>query len=54
MTAASLSWQRDNGQILSGDHQEAICEIELELKSGAVASVLRLGAALAERHPLEN
>ena len=42
----------DIGQILSGDHQEAICEIELELKSGAVASVLRLGAALAERYPL--
>ena len=42
----------DNGQILSGDRQEAICEIELELKSGNVASVLKLGAALAERYPL--
>lgn len=42
----------DNGQILSGDHCEPICEIELELKSGHIASVLKLGAALAERYPL--
>lgn len=42
----------DNGYIISGERQERICEIELELKSGSVVAVLELGAELSARYPL--
>ena len=42
----------DRGAILCGSSQEPISELELELKSGHIASVLRLGAHLAESYGL--
>ncbi|EGO64892.1 CYTH and CHAD domain-containing protein [Acetonema longum] len=42
----------DQGQILAGADSEPILEIELELKQGATAAVLSLGAELAEILPL--
>lgn len=42
----------DRGAILAGGSQEPIQEIELELKSGEVSSLLALGARLAEEIPL--
>ena len=42
----------DLGAILCGSSQEPISELELELKSGQIASVLRLGAHLADGYGL--
>lgn len=39
----------DQGEILSGDTQEPLCEIELELKSGQLSDLLRLGTQLSEQ-----
>lgn len=42
----------DRGAIVCDEKSEPICEIELELKSGDVTSLLRLGDALSRRYPL--
>jgi hypothetical protein len=42
----------DRGEIISGDRQAPILEIELELKSGNAAELLLAGAKLAERFAL--
>ena len=49
---SAIELAADRGYIVSGDRREKICEIEVELKSGFVATLLRLGADLAERYPL--
>ncbi|QIR25940.1 inorganic triphosphatase [Kluyvera genomosp. 3] len=38
----------DQGEVKAGEHQEAICELELELLSGETADVLALAKQLAE------
>lgn len=42
----------DHGEILAGDHSEALCEVELELKGGPVDELFALALLLVERHPL--
>lgn len=42
----------DRGEIVAGGKRSPILELELELKSGQPAEVLRLGAALVRRYPL--
>lgn len=42
----------DHGEILAGEHKEALCEVELELKSGPVDELFALALLLVERHPL--
>ena len=42
----------DRGEVVSGDRREPFCEVELELKSGKIASLCKLGAVLGERYPL--
>ncbi len=43
---------RGQREVVSGDRREPFCEVELELKSGKIASLCKLGAVLAERYPL--
>lgn len=42
----------DRGEIIAGDKREPLLELELEVKQGESAEVLRLGAALLEDYPL--
>lgn len=42
----------DQGTIVAGEKTAPILEIELELKSGQPASVIKLGAMLGKEHPL--
>ena len=42
----------DNGHVRSGEHAQAIHEIEIELKAGPVASLYRFASALHEACPL--
>ncbi len=42
----------DRGTIFAGGHEEAIAEVELELKEGSPAAVLVLGAELVRQLPL--
>ncbi|EHL04374.1 adenylate cyclase [Desulfitobacterium hafniense DP7] len=42
----------DIGEIVAGSRRESICELELELKSGQVEDVVRLGEALSEAYRL--
>ncbi|NLO89225.1 MAG: CYTH domain-containing protein [Clostridia bacterium] len=42
----------DRGGITAGNKKEEICELELELKSGDTAHILKLGEELAEKYPL--
>lgn len=42
----------DVGEIKAGTRREPICELELELKSGQVEDVVRLGEALAQAYRL--
>lgn len=62
-TKVMLCWQRgeakveveaalDHGQVIAGDHQEPICELELELRAGPAVAILELAAALAADLPL--
>jgi inorganic triphosphatase YgiF len=42
----------DRGEVKAGEHQEPICELELELLAGETADLLRLRASFAgERRP---
>lgn len=49
---SSIELAVDNGDILAGDKQQKLLELELELKSGQSSSLIWLGAALAEQFPL--
>lgn len=42
----------DDGEIIAGDKQQKLLELELELKAGHRHALLWLGAALAEKFPL--
>lgn len=42
----------DQGEILAGEKQSPILEIELELKSGEPGGLLKLGAELTKEYPL--
>lgn len=42
----------DQGEIIADSRREALCELELELKSGAVDDLFELALELAGRHPL--
>lgn len=43
----------DQGLVIGNAQQEQICELELELQSGAVADIFGLAAALVQRFPLQ-
>ncbi|MDR3599695.1 MAG: CHAD domain-containing protein [Desulfosporosinus sp.] len=49
---SKVEFAADLGEIVVGDQTEPIAEIELELKEGSVAELLKLGAMLTERYPL--
>lgn len=49
---SSIEVAADRGEIIAGDKQSAISEIELELKTGNTAELLLAGAKLAERFAL--
>ena len=51
-TGAEIEVAIDQGEIIAGKKREAICELELELKSGAVDDLFDIALALADRHPL--
>ena len=57
-TGAEIEVAMDQGEIIAGkyrgshERREAICELELELKSGAVDDLFDIALALADRHPL--
>lgn len=51
-TGSSIELAIDQGEILAGERSEALCEIELELQSGAVDDLFSLALLLVERHPL--
>ena len=51
-TGAEIEVAIDQGEIIAGKKSEAICELELELKSGAVDDLFDIAGALADRHPL--
>lgn len=42
----------DDGEIIAGDKQQKLLELELELKAGQPQALIWLGAALAEQFPL--
>jgi len=43
----------DQGEIIAGSNRDRICEIELELKSGLIENVIKLGQMLIERYDLK-
>ncbi|HWR09436.1 CYTH and CHAD domain-containing protein [Sporomusa sp.] len=49
---SSIELALDNGDILAGDKQQKIVELELELKAGHARDLVWLGAALAEEFAL--
>ncbi|MDF2570630.1 MAG: hypothetical protein K0R55_2234 [Sporomusa sp.] len=49
---SSIELALDDGDILAGDKQQKILELELELKEGRPEALVCLGAALAEDFPL--
>lgn len=51
-TGADIEVAIDQGEIIAGKKREAICELELELKNGAVDDLFAIALALADRHPL--
>lgn len=51
-TGAEIEVAMDQGEIIAGKKHEAICELEFELKSGAVDDLFDIALALADRHPL--
>ena len=54
-TGAEIELAIDQGEIIAGKNRvsrEAICELELELKSGAVDDLFDIALHLADRHPL--
>lgn len=51
-TGAEIELAIDQGHILAGQQQQALCEVELELKSGPVDDLFTTALALSARHPL--
>ena len=51
-SGAEIELAIDQGEIIAGKKREAICELELELKSGSVDDLFEVALALASRHPL--
>ena len=51
-TGAEIELAIDQGEILAGKRREALCELELELKSGPVDDLFSLALELVARHPL--
>lgn len=62
-TRAMIAWVRDGepvevevaldqGKVIAGEHQESICELELEVRNGPAVAVLELAAQLARDLPL--
>ena len=51
-TGAEIELAIDQGVIISGDRQETLCELELELVSGPVDDLFSMALQLAKRHPL--
>ena len=49
---SSIELALDDGEILAGDKQQKLLELELELKTGQPQALVWLGAALAEEFPL--
>jgi triphosphatase len=60
-TEWQLAWENgdhvevalDVGQLIAGDHQEPICEVELELKQGSAGRLFELALALQQDIPLQ-
>lgn len=52
LNGAVIEIAADQGNIIAGEQIEAILELELELKSGDVKSLFKLGAQLAKEFPL--
>ncbi len=51
-TGAEIELAIDQGEIIAGTRREAICELELELKSGNADDLFHLALMLADRHRL--
>ena len=51
-SGADIEVAIDQGEIIAGSRREALCELELELKSGAVDDLFDIALELAGRHPL--
>ncbi|MEH6389756.1 CYTH domain-containing protein [Pseudomonas profundi] len=62
-TRAMIKWERegepvevevalDEGKVIAGEHEEPICELELEVRQGPAVAVLELAARLAADLPL--
>ena len=51
-TGAQIELAIDQGHILAGKQHEALCEVELELKSGPINDLFTIALALSARHPL--
>lgn len=49
---SSIELALDDGEIIAGDKQQKLLELELELKAGQRQALVWLGAALAEKYPL--
>ena len=50
--SSSIELALDRGALLGGGREEALCEVEAELKQGTQADTLAFGAYLAERYGL--
>ncbi|HKJ71317.1 MAG TPA: CYTH domain-containing protein [Gammaproteobacteria bacterium] len=46
-------WAADRGRIVAGEREETVCEVELELKEGAIAPLGELITTLRRQYPLE-
>lgn len=51
-SGAQIELAIDQGEIIAGKKREAICELELELKSGSADDLFEVALELASRHPL--
>ena len=51
-SGAQIELAVDHGEIIAGKRREALCEVELELKSGAVDDLFELALELVARHQL--
>lgn len=49
---ARAEWAADRGHIVSGDREEPVCEVELELKAGPLTPLRELIHTLERRYPV--